>query len=405
MFREIAASFKVFPQFLDVLFAFGFKLRAEDENFGCYHSRVHRSNDINGNDGHFKFEFTYNLRYPDKHGRDLNDPWSIRNMAVYQQFNSVTTSSSWIILQPSKACYRLLRDFSNGSEYSQARISGLPLVNMLYFWSIEKNWRDYINYLEKELLILEKKAFLSRVGQKKKADFAVAFIDCQDVQQLRKKMRKCDAILKATLEVADGYEGLFRDLAKASLANTDDFELSYFLTYKSRIRSHLRGVAGLLQSSADILQMLFHILEYRNDEVLIRSSDALEKNSEGMRAIAAAASEENKSIVFLTAKSQRDSRMVKIVTVIAMAYLPASLVASILSTDLIQFGSVENDRSTRSQSQSQSQYRVRLAREFWVFPIFSIALLVMTFSIAFGWAQWERLRFRLKGREHTSALA
>lgn len=96
----------------------------------------------------------YNLRYADKHGRDRKNPWSIRHTAIYQRFNSATKSSIWILLQPSEVSYKDLKDavedFDNTTHLDQSKL----LLHELFFWNANKNWRDYINFLQKELLTL-----------------------------------------------------------------------------------------------------------------------------------------------------------------------------------------------------------------------------------------------------------
>lgn len=61
--------------------------------------------------------------------------------------------------------------------------------------------------------------------------------------------------------------------------------------------------------------------------MLVKSNDALRKSSDAMREIALAAKAENELISALISKSQKDSHTVKILTYIALIYLPASLVA------------------------------------------------------------------------------
>ena len=53
----------------------------------------------------------------------------------------------------------------------------------------------------------------------------------------------------------------------------------------------------------------------------------LVKSSNAMREIALAAKAENELMSALLSESQRDSRTVKVLTYIALVYLPASLVA------------------------------------------------------------------------------
>jgi hypothetical protein len=67
-----------------------------------------------------------------------------------------------------------------------------------------------------------------------------------------------------------------------------------------------------------------------------------------MREIAAAAREENKAVAQLLAKAQKDSRTVKVLTFVAMLYLPASLIAvgltpfTVYSTSVLMNSLVKN---------------------------------------------------------------
>lgn len=72
---------------------------------------------------------------------------------------------------------------------------------------------------------------------------------------------------------------------------------------------------------------LSQILNYRNEDMLVKSNDALRKSSDAIRQIALAAKTENELVSALIGKSQKDSRTVKILTYTALVYLPASLVA------------------------------------------------------------------------------
>ena len=70
---------------------------------------------------------------------------------------------------------------------------------------------------------------------------------------------------------------------------------------------------------------LSQILNYRNEDMLVKSNDA-------MREIALATKAENELMSALIGKSQRDSYTVKVLTYVALLYLPASLVAVSLVT-------------------------------------------------------------------------
>lgn len=76
-----------------------------------------------------------------------------------------------------------------------------------------------------------------------------------------------------------------------------------------------------------LLMQLSQILNFRNEDLLVKSNEALHKSSDAIREIALAAKAENELISALIGKSQRDSHTVKVLTYIALIYLPASLVA------------------------------------------------------------------------------
>lgn len=61
--------------------------------------------------------------------------------------------------------------------------------------------------------------------------------------------------------------------------------------------------------------------------MLVKSNNALQKSSDAMREIALATKAESELMSALIGKSQRDSHTVKVLTYIALIYLPASLVA------------------------------------------------------------------------------
>ena len=70
-----------------------------------------------------------------------------------------------------------------------------------------------------------------------------------------------------------------------------------------------------------------HILSYRNQDALVKSNEVLNRNIDVMRELAVAAKSENELITILVSKSQKDSHTIKILTIVTLIYLPASLVA------------------------------------------------------------------------------
>ena len=195
----------------------------------------------------------------------------------------------------------------------------------------------------------EEKAFFVDVDVYSESDYLIAFADCQKLQRLRRKMIKCKEVLDCCLEVASGCKQHWKDVHSQEDKYIGE-DATNAETFFSRIKVHRRGIQALLEhadgtatlvqsilpqpcSKLSHLTRLLHpsqlsqILNYRNEDMLVKSNDALRRSSDAMREIALAAKAENELISALMGKFQRDSHAVKILTYIALIYLPASLVA------------------------------------------------------------------------------
>ncbi|MCJ1347143.1 hypothetical protein MMC31_005364 [Peltigera leucophlebia] len=228
----------------------------------------------------------------------------------------------------------------------------------------------------------EEKALFSRVGVKRAVDYDVAFADVQKLQHLCKKMGKCLGILDTLLEIASGHQCLWNDIQNGRESYADFKEIdSELKMYTSRIRNHRQSVNNLLTYSVGIARILAHILEYRNDELLIKNSEELHRSSESAREIATAAKAEQEAVALILAKAQKDSSLVKILTFVAMLYLPASLIATLFTSNLIQLPSPE-------KAFMIGKLNVRLSKAFWLYPVLSLALMVLTLILVVVSARW-----------------
>jgi hypothetical protein len=93
-------------------------------------------------------DICYNLRYFEKHGRDLQDPWSCRQSVVHQKYAFDDTTSTLIVIQPSMR-------WKNGLDDANFNKITHPLALHLRSISsaIANNW-EYLEYISNELLSL-----------------------------------------------------------------------------------------------------------------------------------------------------------------------------------------------------------------------------------------------------------
>jgi len=121
---------------------------------------------------------------------------------------------------------------------------------------------------------------------------------------------------------------------RLSDANEGDLLLE-LAALSSQLRTHRRAVVAILDRSQGTLELLFKMLEYRNDENLTRNSIALHKDIEALRDIANHSKRENETLVRLTAQSRKDGRALKALSVLGTLYLPATFIATIFSSSLV----------------------------------------------------------------------
>ena len=84
----------------------------------------------------------------------------------------------------------------------------------------------------------------------------------------------------------------------------------------------------------------------------------------------------------LTRNAKKDTQAVKALTTVAALYLPATLVASIFNSNLVQ------KVSSNGGSSGTKDSKVVLASNFWMFPVFTIILMVLTLGPACAWVRY-----------------
>lgn len=80
----------------------------------------------------------------DLHGRNTQNPWSLREMCVYQQYDVERKQTKWILLQPPDR----LTERIEGDRTIHANVLHLHILCMSV---AESNWTSYINYLQMEV--------------------------------------------------------------------------------------------------------------------------------------------------------------------------------------------------------------------------------------------------------------
>lgn len=100
-------------------------------------------------------EMVFVLKYPEHNGRsDGADPWSIRQTCVYQSFDSLTTSSLWMLVNPRQntAADSRIKGLLSAPEGFLNLHQQPPLIGLVVLSTYFANWRTYMAFHEKEVL-------------------------------------------------------------------------------------------------------------------------------------------------------------------------------------------------------------------------------------------------------------
>lgn len=136
-----------------------------------------------------------------------------------------------------------------------------------------------------------------------------------------------------------------------------------------------------LYSKANPPSQLQQILTYRNDETSQRIDGSIARQATALHDLARAAARDSEALASLGRRAQRDSRTVKVLTIVAAMYLPAALVATVFSSNLVQ--------SVSSGEGAATAEHFQLASQFWQFPVVTLLLTVLTLGPVLAWTYFH----------------
>ena len=93
----------------------------------------------------------YNIRFVELNERDSGDPWSLRQMGVYEKFKFQSRSSKWILLQPSPAALQALEDGLRSRGHDLHSFTNSMSLHTRLLFTSSRQWPDYIDYLRAQL--------------------------------------------------------------------------------------------------------------------------------------------------------------------------------------------------------------------------------------------------------------
>ncbi|KAF2809500.1 uncharacterized protein BDZ99DRAFT_463282 [Mytilinidion resinicola] len=341
----ILEGHRVFTPFFDALTAFGFKRDDDHRVWDSFYS-----SGLDGNETNSVIELCYVVRYVERNNRSPKNPWSLRQTGIYQQTILHQQNSTWILLQPSQNLYDDLKEKLYGRPTgSDTPIRSSYLLHLDFLSSMASNWGEYIEYLWAEMDKVDDKACNSEIRLGKRNDYDVSFSDCQKLQRRRRILLRTMSVLESCLTLAKDLENLHWKLRSSNVVEDNRF-VDGIRIYKAQIHMHQRNLRFMMEYIRGTTYMLSDILNSRSDEMTLKTSQTMQES---------------------LALNQNDSRILKLLSIIATIYLPASLMATLFSSNLIEL-----------KQGNEGRGHFQAVPGFWLYIVVTSILTVVTFGLA-----------------------
>jgi len=285
----------------------------------------------------------YVVRFVELNRRKESSPWSIRQSLVYYQSGLSSKCPRWLFIAPSHAIRTQISQYAevpkNDSE-SNSFVLHLLIVNI-----VVATWRRYLIYLAEEVQKQADRAILAEIegertqfaqleeGQRLKqledliTDLTGALDSLQDVcHTLSKRHSMYQAYLQSTNRPSNHSNDLVPDLVSEGLQEKMA-DLKHYILQADSLRTKVKSASDLIANVLDL------------------------GNGNALKDLAMESRAENALMHAMTEKATRDAAAVKVLTVITLVYLPATVVlVSSFPCSILCFGTVcEQTRRTFSR--------------------------------------------------------
>jgi K+-sensing histidine kinase KdpD len=100
-------------------------------------------------------DICYNFRYVERNGRTTGNPWSLRQIGVYEKYDSLKDSSTWILISASETAREALDDIRLTDQPDDSRcLTETTMFHTVLIAAVSREWRKYLEHLQVELDIL-----------------------------------------------------------------------------------------------------------------------------------------------------------------------------------------------------------------------------------------------------------
>ncbi|KAF3198563.1 hypothetical protein TWF106_004554 [Orbilia oligospora] len=208
----------------------------------------------------------------------------------------------------------------------------------------------------------------------------------QEAHSIKKRLFHMKTILDGTLRVAVALSSLTKELRELEniTKSTYDTTIRHLGNISRDLEAHKSTTDELLNWSCDIQSMINLILDFRNQDSLKENGVQLKAVAQANRQEAQASAIEAHHMADIARQTYADSRTMRIATVIALIYLPASLVMAFFSTIFVDIPKEDsNDLSPADTSRPENG--LFISDKIWIEFVSIIVLVTATAGIFLLW--------------------
>jgi hypothetical protein len=100
-------------------------------------------------------ELCYNLRFVQHNGRTEGDPWSLRQIGVYQKYEGTTRRSVWIFISASDVPQQAIEAVRQSNAFDlEPRLSGIVAFHAALLETAALEWHTYLESLNAQIELL-----------------------------------------------------------------------------------------------------------------------------------------------------------------------------------------------------------------------------------------------------------
>ncbi|KAH7085296.1 hypothetical protein BKA63DRAFT_499329 [Paraphoma chrysanthemicola] len=367
VFKKLATALKLHPGFLDVVHTFGERVAPVEESSASLFTRM-QPNDENL-PAQNSYEIAYNFKYVARHGRSIpQDPFSIRQIGVYHQFQENSFTSKWVFLQaPDNLQTRLASEFENGEVLKPVTQS---YHHAAVFQCLSEDWREYVNHLEDALSTLMDRGLFSNItpaaGEGRiNADFG----DIRLLHVMTDKLKRLLHILELNISLCQRLQAFSARICADSNRNVASRSHSQDAIFNNcifNLETQSARVKSMISRADGIGSMIEHVLDVRNTQTAHNINSAMHELSKQ-------SAEENKLVRMLASQSTKDTRSMKVIAFISSIFLPATFVATFFGSNFFGFESTSDG------------HVLAVATNVWIYMIVALAFSGITMTLWYWW--------------------